>query len=62
MSTGDHNAPGNYALMDIVAALQWLKENVGVFGGDSGSISLMGQGHGAALVNLLLVSPVNVGK
>ena len=62
MSTGDHNAPGNYALMDIVAALQWLKENIGSFGGDPDNISLMGQGSGAALVNLLMVSPVTIGE
>ncbi len=31
MSTDDSNAPGNYALLDQVAALHWLKENIGKF-------------------------------
>ena len=29
MSTGDSDAPGNYATLDQVAALHWLKENIG---------------------------------
>jgi len=61
LSTGDSNAPGNYALLDIVAALHWIKENIGAFSGDAGSVTLLGQGHGAALVHLLMVSPVTRG-
>ena len=61
LSTGDSNAPGNYALLDIVAALHWIKENIGAFSGDPESVTLLGQGHGAALVHLLMVSPVTRG-
>jgi len=61
LSTGDSNAPGNYALLDIVAALHWIKENIGAFSGDAESVTLLGQGHGAALVHLLMVSPVTRG-
>jgi len=61
LSTGDSNAPGNYALLDLVAALHWIKENIEPFGGDPSCVTLMGHGHGAALVNLLIVSPVTRG-
>ncbi|XP_064638758.1 neuroligin-4, X-linked-like isoform X2 [Lineus longissimus] len=58
MTTGDQHAPGNYAIFDIVAALQWTKENIAAFGGDPEQVTVMGQGYGGALVNLLMVSPV----
>lgn len=62
LSTGDNNAPGNYALLDQVAALHWIKENIQAFGGDPNAVTLMGHGYGAAMVNLLLVSPVTKGQ
>ena len=61
LSTGDSNAPGNYALLDQVAALHWVKENIRAFGGDPNDVTLIGHGHGAALVNLLMISPVTKG-
>ena len=61
LSTGDSNAPGNYALLDQVAALHWVRENIEAFGGDKSKVTLMGQGYGASMVHLLLVSPVTKG-
>ncbi|KAK4026134.1 hypothetical protein OUZ56_015154 [Daphnia magna] len=49
---------GNYGLLDIMAALLWSKDNIGVFGGDAGRVTLSGHGTGAALVNLLMISPI----
>lgn len=48
----------NIGLLDQVAALHWIKGNIGAFGGDNSAVTLMGHGTGAALVNLLMVSPV----
>jgi len=62
LSTGDSNAPGNYALLDLVAALHWVKENIQSFGGDANEVTLMGHGYGASMVNLLLISPVTKGQ
>ncbi|XP_055548902.1 uncharacterized protein LOC129732246 isoform X2 [Wyeomyia smithii] len=52
------SAQGNFGLMDIVAALHWLRENLSSFHGDPKRITLMGHGTGAALANILVVSPV----
>ncbi|OWF38774.1 Neuroligin-4, X-linked [Mizuhopecten yessoensis] len=58
LSTEDNNANGNYALLDLLAVLTWLNSNIGEFGGDVKRITLFGHGYGAALVNLLLLSPM----
>jgi len=62
LSTDDSNAPGNYGLLDIVAALHWIADNIQAFGGDPKSVTILGHGHGGALVNLLLLSPITRGQ
>ncbi|XP_031773556.1 neuroligin-1 isoform X1 [Apis florea] len=52
------SAQGNYGLMDLVAGLHWLHENLGAFGGDPDRLTLFGYGTGAALANFLAVSPM----
>ncbi|XP_065164020.1 neuroligin-1 isoform X1 [Atheta coriaria] len=52
------SAQGNFGLMDLVAGLHWLRENLDAFGGDPERVTLMGHGTGAALVNFIAVSPV----
>lgn len=55
----DGNGPrGNYGLMDQIAALHWIQENIGSFGGDAENVTLVGNGFGAACVNLLMISPM----
>ncbi|KAB7498140.1 Neuroligin-4, X-linked [Armadillidium nasatum] len=48
----------NFGLLDQIAALHWIRGNIVQFGGDPESVTIFGHGTGAALVNLLLVSPV----
>lgn len=55
------SAQGNFGLMDLVAALHWLRENLPAFGGDPQRVTLMGHGTGAALANVVAVSPVAKG-
>ncbi|XP_013102074.2 uncharacterized protein LOC106083533 [Stomoxys calcitrans] len=55
---GKESAQGNFGLMDLVAGLHWLKENLPAFGGDPQAITLLGHGTGASLANILAVSPV----
>jgi para-nitrobenzyl esterase len=48
---------GNYALLDMVAALQWVHRNIAAFGGDPGNVTIWGESAGATAVALLLVVP-----
>ncbi|XP_034184575.2 uncharacterized protein LOC117606333 [Osmia lignaria lignaria] len=52
------DAASNFGLLDQIAALLWLRENIAEFGGDPNSITLVGHGTGAIFANLLLISPV----
>ena len=54
----DHEASGNYALLDQVAALEWVEENIGAFGGDPENVTVAGQSAGAMSVYLLTASPL----
>ncbi|XP_072394349.1 neuroligin-4, Y-linked [Diabrotica undecimpunctata] len=47
----------NYGLMDQIAALHWIQQNVALFGGDPNNVTLAGHGSGAACINFLMISP-----
>jgi para-nitrobenzyl esterase len=48
---------GNYGLLDMVAALQWVHRNIHAFGGDPGNVTIFGESAGGTAVCLLLVVP-----
>ena len=52
---------GNYALMDMVAALQWVKGNIGKFGGDSSNVTIFGESAGSFAVSTLMAAPAAQG-
>lgn len=61
LTTGDSTAPGNYGMLDQVAALQWVKGNIKNFGGDSGKVTIFGFSAGGTSVSLHLLSPLSNG-
>ncbi|MDR2212164.1 MAG: carboxylesterase family protein [Pseudomonadales bacterium] len=48
---------GNYALLDMIAALEWVYDNIAAFGGDPINVSIVGESAGAQAVAALLASP-----
>ncbi|MBV8905354.1 MAG: carboxylesterase family protein, partial [Acidobacteriia bacterium] len=56
-----HHASGNYGLMDQVAALRWVRDNIANFGGDPRNITIFGESAGSLDINVLMVSPLTKG-
>jgi para-nitrobenzyl esterase len=48
---------GNAGTLDMVAALQWVRDNISAFGGDPGNVTIFGESGGGAKVSTLLAMP-----
>lgn len=57
----DPDGPANLGLKDQVMALKWIKRYIHYFGGNASSVTIVGQGSGAAAVGLHLLSPMSKG-
>jgi para-nitrobenzyl esterase len=57
----DVHASGNYALLDLIAALHWVHDNIAAFGGNPNRVTIGGQSAGASDTHSLVASPLAKG-
>lgn len=57
----DYAASGNNGVLDCMAALRWIKNNIRRFGGDPRRVTIMGESAGAKLVSAILATPLSDG-
>lgn len=63
LKTGsDEENSGNYAMLDLAKSLDWIRANIGEFGGDSNNITVSGFSAGGRDVMAMLISPLFEGK
>jgi para-nitrobenzyl esterase len=61
LTAEQHGHSGNYGLLDMIAGLKWVKQNIGAFGGDPGRVTIFGESAGGIAVSMLAASPLAKG-
>jgi para-nitrobenzyl esterase len=56
-----HHASGNQGILDQIAALRWVRNNIGTFGGDPDNVTIFGESAGSLDVSVLMASPLTKG-
>lgn len=57
----EYATSGNVGMLDIVAALEWVRDNIAAFGGDPGNVTIFGESGGGAKVSVLMAMPSAAG-
>jgi para-nitrobenzyl esterase len=61
LTAEQHGHSGNYGLLDMIAGLKWVKQNIAGFGGDPGRVTIFGESAGGIAVSMLAASPLAKG-
>ena len=56
-----HGSSGNYAILDQIAALKWVRDNIASFGGDPDNVTIFGESAGGTSCYLLTATPLSEG-
>ena len=56
-----HHTSGNYGLLDMISALQWIQKNIAAFGGNPNKVTIFGESAGGIAVSELCASPLAKG-
>jgi para-nitrobenzyl esterase len=56
-----HHASGNQGILDQIAAIRWVRQNIAKFGGDPANVTIFGESAGSLDVSVLMTSPLSKG-
>ncbi len=57
LADGRYPDSGNVGMLDVVAALEWVRDNIASFGGDPGNVTVFGQSGGGFKISMLMAMP-----